>query len=638
MPPRIPRTSRRLLRHVLLASLLSPLFAATPPAPLECRWADTPPIIDGRADDPVWQRAALAPSFVQGWREGSPRPKENTRVRLLWDREWIYFLAEMDDADVTAVVREHDGRLWENDVFEIFLKPSDTHAGYYEFEVNPFAAVVDAFFPSAESRRERDILRRGEFHVDAKVVVRGTLNDPADRDAGWSVEGRIPWSDFAASGGRPAPGETWRVNLARINGPAPASELSSVAPLAQPSFHRTEDYVPLRFVGPPPPDAAVAWRNTRLLGSPDGPAGFVATRVWPKLEPRSMVALAPAPDGAWQWFIDQEGGWGGRMRICRTRSAGDGADAEILLEPDDLAYAIAFHPRFAENGFVYFGMNGPRDTPPRSTRIVRYTVRDGRPDPASRFVVIEWPSNGHNGGDLAFANDGTLFVSSGDGTSDSDKDRVGQDPGTLRAKILRLDIDHPAPGQGYSVPRDNPFLDDPRFVPETWAYGLRNPWRLTYDKISGQLWAGENGQDQWESARLIQRGANYGWSAYEGGHLFQQNVKVGPHSVTFPTVEFSHAEFRSLTGGMVYRGKNFPELVGAYVFGDFGTGRVWAAKHDASRLEWSRELIDTPFALTHVAPDAQGEILLADYGGPVNGRQGEGGLYRLERAPPVAAP
>ena len=210
-------------------------LAAAAAVPFECRWTDAPPVIDGRGDDAVWQRAARVESFAQPWAEGTPKAKERTSARLLWDREWLYFFAEMEDGDVSAVVREHDGPMWENDVFEVFLRPSEKHAGYFEFEVNPAAAVLDAFFPAAESWRDPEQLRRGEFHVEAKVAVRGTLNAPRDRDAGWSVEGRIPWTDFNAAGGRPAPGETWRVNLARVNGAGAASELSSAAPLTKAS-------------------------------------------------------------------------------------------------------------------------------------------------------------------------------------------------------------------------------------------------------------------------------------------------------------------------------------------------------------------------------------------------------------------
>ncbi|MBI5768633.1 MAG: PQQ-dependent sugar dehydrogenase [Verrucomicrobia bacterium] len=606
-------------------------------AALECRWADTPPVIDGKGDEAVWQRASVISDFKQGWLPGVPAPRQGTRARLLWDREWIYFLAELDDADVTAEVRAHDGPMWKNDVFEIFLKPSEAHTGYYEFEVNPFAAIVDAFFPDAASRQNPRQLTVGRFHVEARVVVRGTLNDSSDRDAGWTVEGRIPWTDFAPTGGRPGPGEVWRATLTRVDGTGATQELSSVAPLAKPSFHRTEDYVPLRFVGPTPV-ARGAWRNTRLAGTPDGPEPYATVPAWPRLAAQSLVALVPEPGGGWVWFVDHDGDWSSAMRIGRMRSAGDGSDAATLLKPDEQVTSLVFHPRFAENGFVYLGANGPRSQAPRSSHVLRYTWRDGQLDPASRVTIIEWPSDGHNGCGLAFGRDGRLFVTSGDGSSESDRDRVGQDPGSMRSKILRLDVDHPAPGKNYAVPADNPFVDDARFVPEAWAYGLRNPWRLTYDAASDQLWCGENGQDAWEYAHLVRRGANYGWSVMEGSHRHIAMRPPGPHPFTAPTVEFSHAEFRSLSGGVVYRGKKFPELTGAYVFGDFGTGRVWAAKHDGTKLEWLRELVDTPFAITHVTTDGRGEIVVTDYGSSRSNAPAQGGLHRLERSVPAAPP
>lgn len=598
---------------------------------LECRWADVPPVIDGRADEAVWQRATVIDGFGQPWAAGAPRAREGTRVRLLWDREWLYLFAEMDDAEITATVREHDGPMWQNDVVEIFLKPSEAHAGYYEFEVNPFGAVVDAFFPNAESRKDRAQLRRGVFHVDAKVALRGTLNVAGDRDTGWTVEARIPWSDLAATGGRPAPSEVWRATLTRVNGTGKAQELSSTAPLTQPSFHRTEEYGALRFVGPEPIPRA-GWKNTRLRGSPDAAAAFATERAWPRLAAGSMVALVPAPGGEWLWFVDQDGGRGGAMRIGRVRCDGDGSEAETLLTPDEQVTSVIFHPRFAENGWVFLGANGPQSKRPRSSRVVRYTVRGGRPDPETRRVIIEWPSDGHNGGGLAFGADGKLFVTSGDGTSNNDRDGVGQDPGSMRSKILRIDVDQPPPGKNYAVPADNPFVGDARFVPETWAYGLRNPWRLTFDAPSGQLWVGENGQDAWEYAHVVQRGANYGWALLEGSHRHRAGVKPGPHAPTPPTIEFSHAEFRSLTGGVVYRGRQFSELVGAYVFGDFGTGRVWAAKYADGKVEWCRELVDTPLALTHVTAGVDGEILLADYGSARANAKTAGGIYRLSRA------
>src|SRR5262249_6276034 len=164
-------------------------------------------------------------------------------------------------------------------------------------------------------------------------------------------------------------------------------------------------------------------------------------------------------------------------------------------------------------------LNAPDRGRPKKTQVVRYTV-DRRPprgiDPASRRIIIEWPSDGHNGGDLAFGNDGYLYISSGDGSSDSDANLTGQSLDDLLGAVLRIDADPPEPGREYSVPADNPFVGRPNARPELWAYGLRNPWRLSFDPPSGQLWVGNNGQDLWEQVYLIKKGANYGWSVSEG--------------------------------------------------------------------------------------------------------------------------
>ena len=594
------------------------------PASFVCHWASVPPVLDGRADDAVWKRAPVIDAFRQGWIPGAPAARARTRARLLWDREWLYFSAEMEDADISAESTVHDAALWQNDVFELFFRPSREHAGYFEFEVNPAGAILDAFFPDSHRWRDPEQLKRGKFHLEAVAALDGTLNSSGDHDSGWAVEGRIPWTDFLPAGGRPEPGEIWRVNLARVNGAGDRAELSSAAPLTSLGFHRTDEFAPLRFAGPPVVERD-RWENRRLNGSPDGPAKYATAPAWPGLGKRALVALALVPGGEWIWFIEQETGREGPMKLGRFRLSSDGSDAQRLFDFEDSAYDLIFHPRFAENGYVFIGAHGPHAKPPRTSRILRYRVRNALPDPASREVIIEWPSDGHNGCALAFADDGTLFVTSGDGTGDSDPDRSGQDTRSLRAKILRIDVDHPAAGKLYSIPKDNPFVTDQRFAPETWAYGLRNPWRLSFDRASGQLWVGENGQDIWEYARLVERGANYGWSRYEGSHEFRPGHPLGPHPVTFPTIEHRHSEFRSLTGGMVYRGKLHPELIGAYIYGDWGTGRIWAAKHDGTRLLWQRELCDTPLAITQITADAQGELLIADYGT---------GIHRLLAAPP----
>jgi uncharacterized repeat protein (TIGR03806 family) len=581
----------------------------------ECRWTDHPPVIDGRGTDAAWQHAQ--PIELQiAWNRANPKPRAKTTARLLWDRENLYFFSEMEDASIVATVKEHNGNLWEGDVFELFLKPSTEHGGYYEFEVNPLNAVLDCFFPHREPLgfvRWRNVWK---FHLQTKVDI---------HTGGWSVEGKMPWSDLAPTGGRPAPAEEWRFTFCRYDyTPNAQAEPSASAPLTAASFHRTEDYAPLRFIGPEKSPRTL-WKTSRVVGSPGPATGYRVERVYPHLKGKGFTAICTEPGSDRLLYLEHTHGWGGGMQLKRFRDDPAVTDSELLMDMPDAAYGFAFHPDFAHNRYVYLGCNGPADKAPRFSRIVRYTIGREAPwrfEPDSRKVIIEWPSDGHNGADMCSGENGLLYITSGDGTSDSDGDNAGQSTASLRSKVLRIDVEHPAPGRAYSVPADNPFINRKDFAPETWAYGLRNPWRITYDRQSSQLWVGENGQDAWESARLIERGANYGWSVYEGSHPFRLDRKLGPDPLTPPTIEHPHAEFRSLTGGLVYRGDAFPELRGAYLYGDYGTGRIWAAKHDGHRLLWNKELAHSALAVTGFGLDPRGEPVIADY---------NGGFYRIVR-------
>lgn len=357
-----------------------------------------------------------------------------------------------------------------------------------------------------------------------------------------------------------------------------------------------------------------AWNDSRVVGSPDPLSPYKTVGAFPKLTVKQPLTLTPEPGTDRLFILQHLNHWAGPGRLLAVKDDQDASEAETLLEIDGLAVGLAFHPDYEHNGYVYIGLNGKLKGG-NSTQVVRYTV-DRRPprriDPESQLVVIDWPSNGHNGGDLAFGNDGYLYVSSGDGSSDSDADLTGQTLNDLLAAVLRIDVDHPDAGRNYSVPKDNPFIDRPGARPEIWAYGLRNPWRLSYDRESGQLWVGQNGQDLWEQVYLIQKGANYGWSISEGSHIFRANRQAGPDPILPPTAEHHHSEARSLTGGRVYRGPRLPELVGAYIYGDWSTGRVWGIQHNGTKAIWHRELVDTPFNITGFGTDHAGELYVID--------------------------
>jgi uncharacterized repeat protein (TIGR03806 family) len=222
-----------------------------------------------------------------------------------------------------------------------------------------------------------------------------------------------------------------------------------------------------------------------------------------------------------------------------------------------------------------------------------------------------------------------LYATAGDGTSDSDNWLSAQDVSNLLGGVMRIDVEHPTAEQPYSIPPDNPFLHIPGARGELWAIGLRNPWRMTVDAVTGQIWVGNNGQDLWETVHLLGRGENYGWSVYEGSHPFYAHRNLGPGELTLPTFEHHHTESRSLTGGIVYNGDRIPELKGAYIYGDYSTGKIWAGRHNGTEVTWHREIADSAIQIAGFSNSHQGELLIVDHGG---------GIYRLQVNPAIERP
>ncbi|QDT09645.1 PQQ-dependent sugar dehydrogenase [Planctomycetes bacterium K23_9] len=368
----------------------------------------------------------------------------------------------------------------------------------------------------------------------------------------------------------------------------------------------------------------VLWTESRVVGFPDPPPPLETTQVFTHLDfpkPMSVTALPGTKD---LLVHVHKGDYGGPGRLLRFTPDDPSSQLSEFLVLDDIIYGVAFHPDFQQNGFMYVGCNGRSAALDKvCTRVLRFHVSRTAPfdcQPESQTTIIEWPSNGHNGGDLVFAKDGMLFVSTGDGTSDSDANHAGQDLTTLPGSMLRIDVDQPTAEKPYSIPTDNPFLTIKDARPEIWAYGLRNPWRISIDTKTGDLWAGINGQDLWETVQVVRRGENYGWSITEGSQPFQPNRQRGPTPIVVPTIEHPHSEARSLTGGHVYYGKAHPLLYGHYVYGDYSTGMIWAAKWDGKSVTSHFLVARTSLQIAGFGIDHDGELLIADHGS---------GLYRL---------
>lgn len=282
--------------------------------------------------------------------------------------------------------------------------------------------------------------------------------------------------------------------------------------------------------------------------------------------------------------------------------------------------SVAFHPQYAENG--RFFVNYTRQ-PDGATVIAEYRVSDN-PNTAERgservMLVIEQPFPNHNGGQLQFGPDGTLYIGMGDGGAAGDPLGHGQNLSTLLGALLRIDVDGREP---YTLPTDNPFVGQAGARGEIWAYGLRNPWRFSFDRCTGRLFLADVGQDRWEEVDLIEKGGNYGWNVMEGVHCFRPPIGCRTEGLELPIAEYDHSLGCSITGGYVYRGTHILGLIGRYVFGDFCSGRIWALRPlapDAWRAdEWRMdELLDTPLNISSFGEDEAGELYVLDLNGAI---------------------
>ena len=243
---------------------------------------------------------------------------------------------------------------------------------------------------------------------------------------------------------------------------------------------------------------------------------------------------------------------------------------------------LTFHPDYEHNGYFYVYYTAPSSL--RSV-VARYQVT-ANPDSADKnsevvLLTQNQPFSNHNAGQLSFGPDGYLYIALGDGGSGGDPDTNGQKKSTFLGKILRIDVDNPAQASNYGIPDDNPFKNNTQgYKEEIYAYGLRNPWRFSFDFETGWLWCGDVGQGQWEEIDIIENGKNYGWRCYEGNHTYNTAGCGDISEYTFPIFEYPHSPECSITGGYVYRGPNQPELVGKYIYGDYCSNKIWALEYD----------------------------------------------------------
>ncbi len=326
------------------------------------------------------------------------------------------------------------------------------------------------------------------------------------------------------------------------------------------------------------------------------------------------VDLTSALDGSGRIFIIEKYGV---IRILKDGHLLDQPFLNIADRVDESGnemglLGLAFHPNFSENGYFYVNYTGAGG----NSRVSRFAANGDVADSNSEKILLKvnQPYENHNGGGVAFGPDGYLYLSFGDGGSQGDPSRNGQNTNVLLGKILRIDVNN---GDPYAIPADNPFGN------EVWAYGLRNPWRISFDRANGDLWIGDVGQNEYEEIDYLpfgsMGGANFGWSEMEGFHDYYGEAKPG---LILPVVEYSHQFGCSVSGGYVYRGAAIPEWNGIYFYGDYCSGKVWGII--SIEGEWRSQLLfETGMGIASFGEDEAGELyLLDDY---------SGGVYRLSK-------
>lgn len=277
---------------------------------------------------------------------------------------------------------------------------------------------------------------------------------------------------------------------------------------------------------------------------------------------------------------------------------------------------LAFHPNFESNGYFY--VNYTASSPDRSV-ISRFNLSSTNPneaDPSSELVLLEYdqPYGNHNGGQISFGPDGFLYIGVGDGGKGGDPHGNGQDRTTLLGNILRIDVDQQDGSKNYAIPEDNPFVDNAEgFREEIYAYGLRNPWRFSFDTATDQLWVADVGQNSYEEIDIVKNGGNYGWNTMEGLHCFKAD-ECDQENLELPIWEYDRDEGDiSITGGFVYHGEAIEQLQGLYIYADYVSGRIWSLDFSDPENPVNKELFKAEFPISSFGVDQNQEIYICGF-------------------------
>jgi glucose/arabinose dehydrogenase len=330
------------------------------------------------------------------------------------------------------------------------------------------------------------------------------------------------------------------------------------------------------------------------------------------------VYITQPADGSGRLFIVEQPG---RIRIFKP---GIGLlstpfldiTGRVIFGGEQGLLSVAFHPNYASNGRLFVNYTSP--TGGLHSVIAEYRVSAGNPDIADLaetvLLTVPQPFSNHNGGLNLFGPDGLLYIGLGDGGGAGDPQGNGQRLSVLLGKILRIDVNHGSP---YTIPSTNPFTGVPGARGEIWAYGLRNPWRFSFDRATGRMFIGDVGQDSWEEIDLGGPGLNFGWNLAEGAHCYPPGASCSFAGLTLPVTEYDHSQGCAVTGGYVYRGSRVPALAGKYLFGDFCGKEIWALSGNP-RSRWTQSLImQTNLSIASFGEDQSGEVYVVDLSGGV---------------------
>lgn len=349
-----------------------------------------------------------------------------------------------------------------------------------------------------------------------------------------------------------------------------------------------------------------------------GAAAVRTVNAHPKLRFDAPVEYTYASDGTNRMFVVEQSG---QIKVVDQASNAPVADTYLDIRKR-VAYGgemgllgLAFHPDFAKNGFFF--VNYTKDNP-RETVISRFKASSTNArqiDPASEVVLLTYrqPYSNHNGGKIAFGPDGYLYIGAGDGGSGGDPQNNAQNRASLLGKMLRIDVNSTEKGQ-YGIPKDNPYVGNRNgWREEIYAYGLRNPWRFSFDK-QNRLWVGDVGQNKIEEIDVVTKGGNYGWRIREANAAYK-NGEQATDKLIDPIYEYTHDNGDvSVTGGVVYEGKAIPALANKYLFADYASGRVWALTPTGRNSATSQQVLERAGTISAFGEDRAGEVYLCDHG------------------------